>query len=207
MFTGLAQGTGMIDDIVRHAECMKLSISFPPSLIHHLAVGASVAVNGCCLTVTKISECCVQFDVIRETLLRTNLNQLAVRQLVNLERSTRVGDEIGGHVLSGHIMTTVPIMNRLNYENFTILTLYLPENIEKYLFYKGYIAIDGMSLTVSNCFTDTFEVHIIPETQSKTIACQYDKNQMVNIEIDTHTQRIVDTVIAILKKNKKLGFD
>ncbi len=194
MFTGLVQGTGLIDAIDYEAEITCVSIQFSEKLLNKLVTGASVAVNGCCLTVTQIQDNLVTFEVIPESLRCTNLKRLKAKHLINLERSAQFGDEIGGHLLSGHIMTELPINRLQHHDHFTSLTLPLDPQIKEYVFYKGYIAIDGVSLTVTQLYANEFEVHLIPETLSRTIANQYQAKQWVNIEIDSQTQIIVDTI-------------
>lgn len=162
----------------------------------------SVAINGTCLTVTRQEGHRLYFDAMQETLRLTTLGDLKPGDETNFERAARIGDEIGGHLLSGHIHTTATIVDILRPENNVTLWFELPETWAKYIFPpKGYIAINGASLTIGEVEGNRFNVHLIPETLRATTFGKATKGgQKVNIEIDSQTQTIVDTLA-------RLGYD
>ncbi|WP_319784221.1 riboflavin synthase subunit alpha [Oceanisphaera sp. IT1-181] len=198
MFTGIVQGQGQVLEVIEKADFRTHVVSLPPEMLPGLALGASVAHNGCCLTVTAIHGQAVHFDLMQETLRVTNLGQLKVGHLVNLERAARFGDDIGGHAMSGHIMAMSALLERIETETNTTLWFGLPSELAKYVFNKGYIGIDGISLTVGQVNEDRFAVHLIPETLSRTNLGAVQPGYQVNLEIDPQTQAIVDTVERVL---------
>jgi riboflavin synthase len=199
MFTGIVQGTGKIVDVIQGETIKSFKIEVPNT--DSLEIGASISVDGVCLTATSIENNVVSFDVIQETLNRTTLGQLELNEIVNIERSLKFGDEIGGHLLSGHIMATGIVNEKFESGeglNFSILA---PLSIEKYLLEKGYIAIDGISLTIGEINNSRFNLHIIPETMRQTTIASKQVGDAVNIEIDSTTQTIVSTVERMTGKN------
>ena len=171
----------------------------PAELLPGLALGASVAHNGCCLTVTAIDGDRVSFDLIKETLRITNLGELQVGDIVNIERAAKFSDEIGGHLMSGHIMTTAEICKIIQSENNREVWFKLQDAEQiKYILHKGFVGIDGISLTVGDVTKSKFCVHLIPETLERTTLGAKKLGHRVNIEIDPHTQAIVDTVERVL---------
>lgn len=199
MFTGIVQGTAEIVAIEEKELFRTHTVRLPAELLPGLALGASVAHNGCCLTVTAIDGDCVSFDLIKETLRITNLGELQVGDIVNIERAAKFSDEIGGHLMSGHIMTTAEICKIIQSENNREVWFKLqdPEQI-KYILHKGFVGIDGISLTVGDVTKSKFCVHLIPETLERTTLGAKKLGHRVNIEIDPHTQAIVDTVERVL---------
>jgi len=198
MFTGIVQGQGTLLDIIDKQDFRTHLVQLPQAMLPGLELGASVAHNGCCLTVTAIEGDNVAFDLMQETLRVTNLGRLEVGDSVNLERAARFGDEIGGHAMSGHIMGQSDLLERLVTETNTTLWFSLPSELAKYVFTKGYIGIDGISLTLGEVREDRFAVHLIPETLSRTNLGQVAPGYRVNIEIDPQTQAIVDTVERVM---------
>lgn len=198
MFTGIVQGQGTVLEIIDKTDFRTHVVRLPDALLPGLALGASVAHNGCCLTVTRIEGDRVSFDLMAETLRVTNLGRLEVGDRVNLERAARFGDEIGGHAMSGHIMAQSELLERQQSETNTSLWFSLPGELAKYVFSKGYIGIDGISLTLGEVRPDRFAVHLIPETLSRTNMGTIQPGQRVNIEIDPQTQAIVDTVERVM---------
>ena len=164
-----------------------------------MQIGASVAINGVCLTVVSINEEQVEFDIINETLNRTNLGDLSAGSLVNIERSLKFGDEIGGHILSGHIMATGIIHSRVESGDQMTVSILASPSTHKYLTEKGYIAIDGISLTVGEVENGIFYLHIIPETLRLTTLGSKQIGDVVNLEIDSNTQLIVETIERLMK--------
>ncbi|ATG17708.1 MULTISPECIES: riboflavin synthase [Providencia] len=207
MFTGIVQGTAPIIAITERANFRTHVMKFTPELLVGLETGASVAHNGCCLTVTKIEGENVSFDLIKETLRLTNLGELKEGDVVNIERAAKYGDEIGGHVVSGHIVTTAEISKIFTSEdNHQIWLSIYDKALMKYILHKGFVAIDGISLTVGDVINNRFCVHLIPETLARTTLGSKRLGDKVNIEIDPQTQAIVDTVERVLhqKEQEKL---
>lgn len=198
MFTGIVQGQGTLLNIIDKQDFRTHLVQLPDDLLPGLELGASVAHNGCCLTVTAIDGQQVSFDLMQETLRVTNLGLLGVGDRVNLERAARFGDEIGGHAMSGHIMAMSTLLERHTSETNTTLWFALPESLAKYVFTKGYIGIDGISLTLGVVEPDRFAVHLIPETLARTNLGRIREGARVNIEIDPQTQAIVDTVERVM---------
>lgn len=198
MFTGIVQGLGQLHSISRKDQFQTHVVRFPRALLGQLALGASVAHNGCCLTVTKVEDDLVSFDLIDETLRLTNLSALNEGDWVNLERAAKFGDEIGGHSMSGHILGQAKISRIEETETNRTVYFALPEAMKKYILTKGYIGIDGISLTLGEVTDHEFCVHLIPETIARTNMQYRQVGDGVNIEVDPQTQAIVDTVERVL---------
>ena len=179
MFTGIVQGTAAIIAIVEKQAFRTHTVRLSPELLPGLQPGASVAHNGCCLTVTAVDG-----------------------DRVNVERAARFGDEIGGHAMSGHVMTTAPVSRIIESENNRQLWFRIPAEVAKYIFTKGYIGIDGISLTIGEVGADEFCVNLIPETLARTTIASRAVGDRVNIEIDPQTQAIVDTVERVLAERR-----
>jgi len=204
MFTGIVQGTAILINLVEKDDFRTHVMAMTGRLTQNLVVGASVAHNGCCLTVTNIRGNKVSFDLMQETLRLTNLGDLQVGDSVNIERAARFGDEIGGHAMSGHIMCTTDVVSVLESDNNYRIWFALPKGYEKYVFEKGYIGIDGISLTVGEIENGCFCVNLIPETLERTVIGQRTIGSRINIEIDPQTQAIVDTVERVMAQNTAL---
>lgn len=198
MFTGIVQGVGEIVGKKTVNTVTSMTISLPN--VENLAIGASVSINGVCLTVVSIDSNNVQFDIIDETIDRTNLGDVSVGDTVNIERSLKFGDEIGGHILSGHIFDTGIINSKNKNGDQMSLSILAPPSVQKYLTEKGYIAIDGISLTIGEINNGCFDLHIIPETMRLTILDSKEVGDIVNIEIDSNTQLIVETIERLLEQ-------
>jgi len=198
MFTGIVQGVGLVKDVTEHASHRTILIEIPN--VEGLQTGASVAIDGVCLTVVSFENNDVKFDVIEETLRRTTLGQLSEGSRVNVERSLKFGDEIGGHLLSGHIMDTGEIVEVNNQGDTMDVCLNVSDEVSQYIMEKGYVAINGVSLTIGRCENNTFWLHLIPETLNLTTCDSFVVGQMTNIEIDSTTQAIVATVKRTLGK-------
>ncbi|GJH42732.1 riboflavin synthase subunit alpha [Pasteurella canis] len=195
MFTGIVQGTAKIVSIQDKANFRTQTIKMPQEMLNGLEIGASVANNGVCLTVTEINDDLVSFDLMRETLRITNLGEFTVGDSVNIERAMQMGTEIGGHILSGHVYCTAEVKDIIISENNCQIWFELPNaDIMKYILTKGFIAIDGISLTIGEVKLQQFCVNLIPETLTRTLIGQRRVGDNVNIEIDPQTQAIVDTV-------------
>ena len=199
MFTGIVQGLGTIKSIEEGNGITTFSISCPDT--QNLAIGASVAIDGVCLTATSIEDKLVTFDVIPETMERTTLGERVVDDEVNVERSLRYGDEVGGHLLSGHIIGRGLFTYSQKVGEGAQLKIKAPPSIQKYIQTKGYIGIDGISLTLGEVHENEFDLHIIPETLRLTTLGSKQVGDAVNIEIDSTTMMIVETVERLIKEN------
>ncbi len=195
MFTGIVQGIAPIHSVIEKINFKTHVIKMPQELLTDLEIGASVAHNGVCLTVTKIDKDLVSFDLMTETLRVTNLGSLREGDYVNIERAMRMGTEIGGHILSGHIYCTAKVAQIIPSENNLQIRFELPQtDVMKYILHKGFIAVDGISLTVGEVKGRQFSVNLIPETLQRTLIGQRRVGDLVNIEIDPQTQAVVDAV-------------
>ena len=200
MFTGIVQGTAPIHSITEKANFRTQVVKLLPEMRKDLEIGASVANNGVCLTVTEVNGDLVSFDLMQETLRITNLGLLKVGDNVNIERAMQMGTEIGGHLLSGHVYCTANISNIIASENNRQIWFELPSaDVMKYILTKGFVAVDGISLTIGEVKDTQFCVNLIPETLQRTLMGQRKVGEIVNIEIDPQTQAIVDTVENYLK--------
>ncbi|PLN27535.1 riboflavin synthase, partial [Klebsiella pneumoniae] len=169
MFTGIVQGTAKVVSIDDKPNFRTHVVELPAHMLEGLETGASVANNGCCLTVTEINGAHISFDLMKETLRITNLGDIQVGDEVNVERAAKFSDEIGGHLMSGHIMTTAEIVKILTSENNRQIWFKVQDpTLMKYILYKGFIGIDGISLTVGEVTATRFCVHLIPETLQRT---------------------------------------
>lgn len=200
MFTGIIQGMGQIVSLEKKPGMISFSAS-TPSKNGGVSVGSSVSIDGVCLTVTKIDGQNLSFDVMEETLNKTTLGTLEVGAQVNIETSATLGQEIGGHLMSGHIMGTADIIQVEKTENNQAVTFQVPKEWMKYILAKGFIGLDGASLTVVDPKPEegTFQVWLIPETLRATKFGVKKEGDKVNVEIDSRTQAIVDTVETYLK--------
>lgn len=198
MFTGIVAGTGTITQM-SGAEVVRIVIDFNSVSTENIVTGASVSIDGTCLTVVEINSPEISFDVIPETLQKTTLGSKSIGSSVNLERALKMGDELGGHLLSGHILGMGKITERIEGNENLDLRINCPSHIMKYVQEKGYIAIDGISLTIGNVDQTSFSLHLIPETLALTTIGGKQIGDNVNIEVDSMTQTIVSTVERILE--------
>lgn len=200
MFTGIVQDLVTVQTVVDQGDLTRLGLDLG-SMAHNLETGASVAVNGCCLTVTRVEQGVAYFDVIMETLRTTSLSQIRSGDYVNVERSFHVGDEIGGHIVSGHITTTADVVERRVEGNDNVLSFSMSEQWMKYVFHKGFVALDGASLTISSVDREAnqFEVSLIPETLERTTLGRVMPGERVNVEVDAQTLTTVETVERLFR--------
>ena len=197
MFTGIVQAVAVVSASTDRPGLRSFTLQFPAHFCDGLEIGASVSCDGVCLTVTSlVGPDAAEFDVMQQTLSLTTLADLAPGSRVNVERAARDGAEIGGHPLSGHVdfMATVAAIRQP--ENNHVLRLAVPQPWMRYIFAKGYIAINGASLTVAEADRKDgwFEVWLIPETLRMTTFGEKEAGMTMNIEIERQTQVIVDTV-------------
>ena len=203
MFTGIVQTTAPVINILKKENFQTHIIKLDNSLIEGLQIGASIAHNGCCLTVTEITGNQVSFDLMQETLNVTNLGDLKAGDPVNIERAARFGDEIGGHQMSGHILFTATVKEVIQSENNCQIWFQIPEQFKRYIFTKGYIGIYGISLTIGDVKDSTFNVNLIPETLQRTNIGSRKPGDRINIEIDPQTKAIVETIERIMEQQSK----
>lgn len=200
---GIVQGKATIKAIDRRQDSCSFHVMFPSGATESIKIGASVAINGTCLTVVNQDGDSLQFDVIGETLKRTNLGNLEHGSTVNFERSARMGDEIGGHTVSGHVQTTgkIQFITAAGSGGNTRLELELEDPFWlKYILPKGFVAVDGCSLTVGEVTETGFGIYLIPETLRVTVLGEKKVGDTVNIEVEAQTQAIVDTVERVVAK-------
>ena len=196
MFTGIVQGRGEVVALSGD-ELVRLVVRVPS--VEGLTRGASIAINGVCLTAVEWEDRDVSFDVIGETLRVTNLGALSPGDAVNVERAARYGDEIGGHLLSGHVHAMARVVQLEEQGENLAVTLQVDPELGRYLMPKGYVALDGCSLTLGPQIDNgQFQVFLIPETREVTVIESRAVGDTINMEIDTQTQAIVDTVERVL---------
>ena len=181
MFTGIVQATCEVLAIDKKSGLNTLQIAIGPDLREGLSLGASVANNGVCLTVTRIDDDRVFFDVMEETLKLTNLSKLRVGSQVNIERSLTFGSEIGGHILSGHVHTQAEVDFVSQTAEHYDIRLKVEPKWMNYILYKGFVGVNGCSLTVGEVTEDTFMLHLIPETLKLTNLDGYVAGDNINI--------------------------
>ncbi|MEC7917171.1 MAG: riboflavin synthase subunit alpha [Pseudomonadota bacterium] len=191
MFTGIVQAKGVVSEIKSFEQGQRLSVEVDKDFLKRLKRGASIAVNGVCLTVTDFSEGSVNFDVIEETLKVTNISYFKEGDLVNMERSLKFGDEVGGHILSGHVSCTCEA-TKYEGDKETEIRVNAPKEWTKFIFKKGYVALNGVSLTVGKVESNYFSVYLIPETLEVTNLGIDSKKLILNLEVDQNTVAIVN---------------
>jgi riboflavin synthase len=202
MFSGIVKGTGKVYKISFKENSIFIEVSPPKGFNKNLKKGASISVDGVCLTSLDNGLKKLKFDVIEETLSRTNFKELAKGSLVNLERSIKSSTEIGGHLMSGHIHFTGKVKKIINKPYTQDIIISFPKKFHQYIFEKGYIGINGCSLTIGKVNKDSFYIHLIPETLSVTNLSFLLQGDSVNVEIDQSTISIVETVKRTLATQK-----
>ncbi len=196
MFTGIVQGLRHVTAVNRQpGGSLTLGVQLD-DLSQGIQLGASVAINGCCLTVARQAQGLVRFDVIPETLGLTNLGLLRTGDEVNVERSARMQDEIGGHRVSGHVSGVARIASIAVRGDDYRIRLQTSSALMSCLLLKGFVALDGASLTISavDLAKAQIEVSLIPETLQRTLFGRRNAGDAVNLEVDPMTQAVVDTV-------------
>lgn len=197
MFTGIVQGVASIAAITDRPGLRTFTLNFPEGFAQGLEIGASVACDGVCLTVTTLrGPDAADFDVMQQSLKLTTLGDFKQGDRINVERAAKDGAEIGGHPLSGHVDFTATVVEVRHPENNHVLRIAVPESHMRYVFAKGYIAINGASLTVAEADRRAgwFEVWLIPETLRQTTFGAKSAGARLNVEIERSTQVFVDTV-------------
>ncbi len=183
MFNGIVEAVGVVQDIQSEHDCKHFTFSSAKQF-NDLNVDDSISVNGVCLTVTHINENQFQATAVPETLRITNLKNLSKGSHVNLERSMQLHTRISGHSMQGHVDNVGQIIDIKPEGDALLVKISMPLELSKYIVNKGYITLDGMSITVIHTEEDWFTVTLIPHTQKITIANQYKIGTLVNIEVD-----------------------
>jgi riboflavin synthase len=194
MFTGLIQEVGTVVALRANGEAKRLEIA-APQLAGGIRVGDSVAINGCCLTATSRGGDRLTFDVLQESLHRTNLKNLQPESRVNIELALSAGARLGGHFVQGHIDCAAPILALDETGADLRLEIELPPDFAQYVAYKGSIAVNGISLTVAEVSPKSFAVWIIPHTRAQTNLATARCGDLVNLEFDLlakYVERILD---------------
>ncbi len=183
MFTGIIEELGIVKTVSRKGRLISLSVQ-ADKVLPDTKIGDSIAVNGACLTVVKIEDKVLIFDLLEETSRLTNLGKLKIGEKVNLERSLKAGDRLSGHFVSGHIDCAGVIRNKAHISGNLCFEIAVPPKFLKYIAPKGSISVDGISLTVVNKRSNIFSVYIIPHTLQNTTLNLKGPSGEVNIECD-----------------------
>jgi riboflavin synthase len=206
MFSGITRGLFPVVSVEPRAGVTRFGVALDAALSANVERGASIAIDGVCCTVMEQAGEKLSFEAIAETLARTTLGELHTGRLVSVERSLRAGDELGGHEVSGHVTGTGTVAARSFVGEQLDLTIAVPAAWMKYILHKGFIALDGSSLTVGERRAEgSFDVHLIPETLRVTNFARKQVGARVNVELDPRTVAIVDTVERVLQKRQRAG--
>jgi riboflavin synthase len=198
MFSGIIAALGVVKNITHDdiysfdIEIKKINLEEFEESNNLIKIGCSISCSGVCLTLTKKKYNILTFDVSKETMNKTNLSNWKIGNLVNLERALRVGDEIGGHFVTGHVDTVLELQKIIEEDGSRILYIKLNDEISPYIASKGSITIEGISLTVNEVNNDYFNVNIIPFTWDNTNLSKIKVNDFVNVEIDLLSRYLVN---------------
>ena len=202
MFTGIIEERGILQEVQRSVNCAKVTIQ-AKKVLEEIKLGDSIAVNGICLTVTSFTKDIFTADVMPETWRRCSISQLSKGQLVNLERAMPMNGRFGGHIVSGHIDDIGRIQGMKREENAVLYEILAEEKILRYVIEKGSIAIDGISLTVTNVTDKSFFVSVIPHTVQNTNLKERKKGEFVNLEADC-IGKYVSKFLDVTKKEETI---
>jgi len=189
MFSGIVQSKGKVTKF--DGNLLKIESS---EIAKENNISESISVNGACLTIVDKDRNNFSVNVVEETLKRTSLGKLSVNSNVNLEAALKVGDKIGGHNVQGHVDCTTTVKNINQIDNSWIVDFYKPSDFRQYFIEKGFIAIDGVSLTITNDIEEFFSIAVIPFTWNHTIFSGYDVGSVVNLEVDM-TAKYIEKII------------
>jgi len=198
MFSGIISALGVVKNITYNdiysvdIEVKKINLEDFEKSDNLIKIGCSIACSGVCLTLTGKKDNILTFDISKETMNKTNLSNWKIGDIVNLERALRVGDEIGGHFVTGHVDTVLELKKIIEEDGSKILYINLNDQISPYIASKGSITIEGISLTVNEVKNDYFNVNIIPFTWDNTNLSNVKVNDFVNIEIDLLSRYLVN---------------
>lgn len=199
MFTGLVEETGFITEIRDDGPGAKRLTLRASVVVDDAVIGASIAINGCCLTVVEIDNDKLSFQAGSETLRRTNLGELNVRDRVNLERAVKPSDRLGGHIVSGHIDALAKLDERTDSDDWSDFWFSVPAELTRQMASKGSVAVDGVSLTLVNVEATRFSVALIPHTLAETTLGDRHVGDTVNIETDV-LAKYVEKQLSVLRK-------
>lgn len=194
MFTGIVEELGVVDALEDQGDAVRLTVR-GPHVLADAALGDSIAVNGCCLTVAERDQDTFTADVMRETLDKTTLGTLAPGSRVNLERAVTPHTRLGGHIVQGHVDGTGEVRRRTASDHWELVEVGLPADLARYLVPKGSITVDGISLTVVEVGDISFTVSLIPETLARTTLGFKAPGDRVNLEVDViakYVERLLD---------------
>lgn len=194
MFSGIIKGEFPIYSLNQSDDLLNYSVELDEKLVEGLEIGASVSVDGACQTVVDIQGVCVAFQAVPETLRCTHFGLLKVGTYVNIERSLSFGQELGGHLLSGHVFTTGLVKELISHGESKSIEIEVDEKYAPFLSEKGFIAVNGASLTVGKVTGSIFLIHLIPETLKITNLNKLVPSTFVNIEFDQQAVSIVTAV-------------
>lgn len=183
MFSGIVEEVGTVRSIESLPNSRRMRIACD-KVLKGVAIGDSISVNGVCLTVININDSEFDVDIVNETLEKSNLNSIAKESKINLERAMRYNQRVSGHLVQGHVDTQAKVLDINKTDEWTEIEFEVDSDYKKYCIYKGSIAIDGVSLTISKVTPRGIRVALIPHTLSNTILSDYRVNQYVNIETD-----------------------
>ena len=202
MYTGIVQGTAQVQSIQMDTGHKTIVLAQNTPLFENIEIGASVAVNGTCLTVTAFTADTATFDISHRTSEITTLKDLSINDRVNVERSHRAGDENGGHALYGHVETTAHIAAWEPKGETVTAVFQVDQPTFAYLFKKGFVGLHGCSLTIDSLdeATHSFTVNLIPQTLALTNLSSLQSGDKVNLEIDQTTRTLVDTLQRTLSR-------
>ncbi|HOX54499.1 MAG: riboflavin synthase [Candidatus Omnitrophica bacterium] len=183
MFTGIIENLGSVEKKTFFGGMLRLTIKLAKP-VNDIRLGESISVNGVCLTVTKIDKDLLTFDILEETKAKTNLDDLKIRDMVNIERALKANDRLSGHFVAGHVDNTGIIRRKELRNGSYVFHIAVSKELIPYIVPKGSIAVDGISLTIVEVKGNIFSVHIIPHTYKNTSLSQKSNSDKVNIEVD-----------------------
>jgi riboflavin synthase len=185
MFSGLIAHSAVVAEVVREsAGGIRLTVQAPEALAAGVEIKDSIAINGVCLTAVALGAETIAFDVVPETLARTDFANLAPGDMVNLELSLRMGDRLGGHLVYGHVDANAAVVAKIAEGQGHRITIERPASLAAMIVEKGYMAVDGVSLTVASVTATTFDIALIPETFRRTTLGPKGVGARVNLEVD-----------------------
>ena len=195
MFTGIVEELGTVAAVEDQGDAVRLSIR-ATTVLEDVSLGDSIAVNGCCLTVTDVTDGVWTADVMQETLDKTSLRGASPGDPVNLERAATLSTRLGGHLVQGHVDGVGEVLARTPSEHWEVVTVSLPSGLAPYLVDKGSVTVDGVSLTVVEAHDDRFTVSLIPETLARTTLGRRAVGERVNLEVDVIAKYVAKLVHA-----------
>ena len=195
MFTGIVEELGTVAAVEDQGDAVRLSIR-AATVLEDVSLGDSIAVNGCCLTVTDVTDGVWTADVMQETLDKTSLRDASPGDPVNLERAATLSTRLGGHLVQGHVDGVGEVLARTPSEHWEVVTVSLPPGLAPYLVDKGSVTVDGVSLTVVEAHDDRFTVSLIPETLARTTLGRRAVGERVNLEVDVIAKHVAKLVHA-----------